>query len=63
MRLVPHMNAAAATSFQSCSCLPASAAVFALCLLALSVGVVTVEQDAPLTVVVSLRCSSAMRAT
>ena len=63
MRLVPHMNAAAATSFQSCSCLPASAGVLPLCLLALSVGVVTLEQDAPLTVVVSLRCSSAMRAT
>src|SRR5689334_15876071 len=64
MRLVPHMNAAAATSFHRCSCLPASAAVLPLCLFALSVGVVTLEHDAaPLTVVVSLRCSSAMRAT
>ena len=40
IRLVPHMNAAAATSFQSCSCFPASSGVLALCLLALSVGVV-----------------------
>ena len=63
IRLVPHMNPAAATSFHSCSCFPASSGVLALCLLALSAGVVTLEHDAPLTTVVSLRCSSAMRAT
>ena len=50
MRLVPHMNAAAATSFHSCSCFPASSGVLPLCLLALSVGVVMLEHDAPLTV-------------